>query len=45
MSNQDGRVIINIDSNAQKVTGEFNALDRAVKKTDADTKFTILFVC
>ena len=37
MSN-DGRVIINIDSNAQKAAQDFNTLDRAVKKTDADTK-------
>lgn len=37
MSN-DGRVIINIDSNAQKAAQDFNALDRAVKKTDTDTK-------
>lgn len=38
MSNTDGRVIINIDSNAQKAAQDFNALDRAVKKTDTDTK-------
>ena len=38
MSNNDGRVIINIDSNAQKAAQDFNALDRAVKKTDTDTK-------
>ena len=44
MSN-DGRVIINIDSNAQKVAQDFNALDSAVKKTETTTKFTILFVC
>ncbi len=37
-SNNDGRVIINIDSNAQKAAQDFNALDRAVKKTDTDTK-------
>ena len=35
---QDGKVIINIDSNAQKAAQDFNALDRAVKKTDTDTK-------
>ena len=38
MSNNDGRVIINIDSNAPKAAQDFNALDRAVKKTDTDTK-------
>lgn len=37
-SNNDGRVIINIDSNAQKVTGEFNALDAALNKTKTDSK-------
>ena len=38
MSNTDGRVIINIDSNAQKVAGEFNALDAALNKTKTDGK-------
>ena len=38
MSNNDGRVIINIDSNAQKVAGEFNALDAALNKTKTDGK-------
>lgn len=36
MSNNDGRVIINIDSNAQKVARDFSSLDSAVKKTETD---------
>lgn len=32
MSNQDGKVIINIDSNAAKVTREFENLDNVTAK-------------
>lgn len=38
MANNDGRVIINIDSNAQKVAKDFNALNVAIKKSEINTK-------
>ena len=37
-SNNDGRVIINIDSNAKNVAQDFNALDIAVKNNISDIK-------
>lgn len=42
MANNDGKVIINIDSNAQKVARDFNALDVAIKKSEGDTKKGII---
>lgn len=38
MANNDGRVIINIDSNAKNVARDFNALDIAVKNNISDIK-------
>lgn len=40
MSNQDGRVIINIDSNASKAQREFEALDSATAKYNQTLKNT-----
>lgn len=42
MANNDGKVIINIDSNAQKVARDFNTLDVAIKKSEGDTKKGII---
>lgn len=42
MANNDGKVIIDIDSNAQKVARDFNALDVAIKKSEGDTKKGII---
>lgn len=42
MANNDGKVIIDIDSNAQKVARDFNTLDVAIKKSEGDTKKGII---
>lgn len=38
MPTSDGRVVINIDSNARKATSDFNQLDSALSKLDLNSK-------